>query len=312
VLALITLTASLMGQATLQSRPAPPPEYVLGVGDQLVIHIVDLDDIPDRPMRIGPNGLLDLPLIGNVQASGKTMEQLKAELVELYGKYIQTPLISLNLTDDKGHPVSVVGEVNNPGVQQLQGPRRLIEVITLAGGLKADAGSKVIVTRQLHWGKIDAPGATVDPATGTSTVVLPLDELLSSKAPSDNILIEPNDIISISKADIVYVLGNVKRAGGFPIPQRGQISILQAVSLAEGLDSNAAANKTRILRPAENGDGKPQEISVDIRKIYEGKAKDIPLYADDIVFIPNSLVKSSAKRATEAILAVATGVIIYH
>jgi polysaccharide export outer membrane protein len=306
------MTLSMVGQSTLQARPAPPPEYVLGVGDQLIIQIVDLDDIPDRPMRIDPNGLLDLPLVGNVQASGKTMGQLKTELAARYGKYIQSPQITINLTDDKGHPVSVVGEVNSPGVQQLQGARRLIDVITMAGGLKQDAGSKVIVTRQLRWGRIEAPGATMDPGAAISTVTLPLDDLMSSKSPGDNILIEPNDIVSIPKADIVYVLGNVKRAGGFPIPQRGHISILQAVSLAEGLDANAAAGKARILRPAENGDGKPQDIQVDVRKIYEGKAADIPLYADDVVFIPNSLIKSSAKRATDAILAVATGVIIYR
>ncbi len=277
----------------------------------MLIRIVDLDDIPDRPMRIDPNGLLDLPLVGGVQASGMTLGELKRELGVRYGKYLQSPQITINLTDDKGHPVSVVGEVNSPGVQQLQGPRRLVEVIAMAGGIKSDAGSTVVVTRQLRWGSIDAAGATVNAAAGVSTVTLPLNDLLSSKAPMDNILVEPNDVISIPKADIIYVLGNVKRAGGYPIPQRGQISILKVVALAEGLDTNAAAGKTRILRPA-NGDGAPREISVDLAKIYEGKAPDVPLFADDIVFVPNSLLKSSAKRATDAILSVATGVIIYR
>ena len=196
-------------------------------------------------------------------------------------------------------------------MQQLQGPKRLVEVIATAGGIKADAGSTVVVTRQLRWGRIDVAGATVDPAAGVSTVTLPLIDLLSSKSPMDNILVEPNDIISIPKADIIYVLGNVKRAGGYPIPQRGQLSILKAVALAEGLDANAASGKTRILRPG-NGDGAVREIGVDLRKIYEGKAADVPLFADDIVFVPNSLLKSSAKRATDAILSVATGVIIYR
>ena len=305
------MAAPIVAQSTLQRRPAAPPEYVLGVGDEVLIRIVDLDDIPDRPMRIDPNGLLDLPLVGGVQASGMTLGELKRELGVRYGKYLQSPQITINLTDDKGHPVSVVGEVNSPGVQQLQGPRRLVEVIAMAGGIKSDAGSTVVVTRQLRWGSIDAAGATVNAAAGVSTVTLPLNDLLSSKAPMDNILVEPNDVISIPKADIIYVLGNVKRAGGYPIPQRGQISILKVVALAEGLDTNAAAGKTRILRPA-NGDGAPREISVDLAKIYEGKAPDVPLFADDIVFVPNSLLKSSAKRATDAILSVATGVIIYR
>ena len=300
----------MAAQSTLQKRPAVP-DYVLGVGDEVLIRIVDLDDIPDKPMRIDPNGLLDLPLVGEIQASGKTLGQLKSELAARYGKYLQSPQVTINLTDDKGHPVSVIGEVNVPGVQQLQGPKRLVEVIATAGGIKADAGSTVVVTRQLRWGRIDVAGATVDPAAGVSTVTLPLIDLLSSKSPMDNILVEPNDIISIPKADIIYVLGNVKRAGGYPIPQRGQLSILKAVALAEGLDANAASGKTRILRPG-NGDGAVREIGVDLRKIYEGKAADVPLFADDIVFVPNSLLKSSAKRATDAILSVATGVIIYR
>ena len=135
---------------------------------------------------------------------------------------------------------------------------------------------------------------------------------MNSKSPAENILVEPNDVISIPKADIVYVLGNVRKAGGFPLSTHGQISLLQALSLAEGLDSNAAAGKARIVRPSTNGDGKAKDILVDIPKIYRGEVKDPPLFANDVLYVPNSAVKASAKRATEAVLAVATGLIIYH
>lgn len=309
----IAMAAPARTQPTLQARPSPPPDYVLGVGDQLSIHVVDLEDIPDRPLKIDPNGYIDLPLVGTIQASGKTVEQLRKELTEKLTKYINPAHVSLNLTDDKGHPVSVVGAVNNPGVQQLQGPRRLIEALSVAGGIRtADAGSTVTVTRELRWGKLEGPGAYVDLAQGVSILTLPLSDLLSSRNPALNVLIQPNDIISVPKADIVYVVGNVRRAGGFPLPIKGNISLLQALSLAEGLDQNAAASRARILRPAQNGDGKPKNIEVNISKISKGEAEDVPLYANDVLYIPNSAIKSSAKRATDAILAVTTGIIIYR
>jgi polysaccharide export outer membrane protein len=285
---------------------------VLGVGDQLSIRVLDMDEISDKPMRIDSNGFIDLPLVGRVQAGGVTAEQLKTDLTKRLSKYIDDPQISINLTDDRSHPVSVIGAVNNPGVQQLQGARRLIEVISLAGGVRPDAGSTVTVTRQFKWGRLDGPGVIVDPGEGITTVTLPLEKLLNSKTPSENILIEPNDIVSIPKADIVYVLGNVRKAGGFALSTHGEISLLQALSLAEGLDANASSSKARILRPANNGDGKPREIPVDIPKIYRGQAEDVPLYANDVLFVPNSAIKASAKRATEAAVALATGVIIYH
>src|SRR6202041_1892125 len=102
-----------------------------------------------------------------------------------------------------------VGSVNSPGVHELNGPKRLIDVISLAGGARSDAGSRVIVTREQKWDKLPLPGAVVDPTTGTSTASVSLDDLMSSKNPSDNILVETNDIISIPKAETVYVVGNV-------------------------------------------------------------------------------------------------------
>ena len=300
------------GQATLTPRPAPAPDYTLGVGDQIVIHVTDLDDISDKPLRIDPNGLIDLPLVGRLRASGETIEQLKAELAMKLSKYINNPQIAINLTDDKGHPVSVIGEVNNPGVQQLQGSKRLLEVLSAAGGVKADAGSMVIVTRQMKWGKFSQAGASFDPTQGVSTLTLPLDPLLNSKDPQENVLIEPNDVISVPKAEIVYVLGNVKKSGGFALPTRGNISLLQALAMAEGLDPNAKATKARILRPVPNGDGKPSDIPVDITKIYRGEAADVPLYANDVLFVPNSAIKANAQHAADAILAITTGLIIYR
>jgi polysaccharide export outer membrane protein len=145
---LISSVPQLSSQATLQRRPSMPAEYVLGSGDQLLVHVSDVDEITDRPLTIDPSGYVDLPLAGRVEASGLTLTQFKTELTDKFSKYVTTPEISVNLAGSSSQPVSVVGEVNNAGVHQLGGAKRLLEVISLSGGVKNDAGPSVILAME--------------------------------------------------------------------------------------------------------------------------------------------------------------------
>lgn len=299
-------------QGGLVARPPLVPEYVLGAGDQVVLHVIDMSEISEKPIRIDPNGFVDIPLAGRFRAGGLTLEQFKSDLADRLSKYITSPQISVSLTDDQSRSVSIIGAVNAPGIHQLPGPKRLIEVLSLAGGVKGDAGSRVILTREQKWGKIPLPNAAVDVVSGYSTASVSLDDLLSSKSPADNVLISPNDIISIPKAEIVYVLGNVRKAGGFQLSSHPTISLLQALSLAEGMDHDAAPQRAKIIRQAPGSDGKAIEIPVDIRKITDSKAPDIPLQGNDVLFVPNSASRSGTRRAAEAILQAATGLAIYR
>ena len=110
----------------------------------------------------------------------------------------------------------------------------------------------------MKWGEIPVTGAKIDPTGGYSTVSLSLDDLLAAANPSENIFVRPGDVITIPKAEIVYVLGDVKKAGGFPLSSHPTISILQALALAEGLAPDSSANHARIVRPAPGGDGLPK------------------------------------------------------
>ncbi len=297
----------------LQQRPVTPDaEFTLGVGDTLSVHVANLDDMPIAPMRIGPNGALDFPLIGQVQASGKTISELRAELASKLSKYINTPDITVNLVESASRPVSVVGEVVNPGVRQMVGPQHLLDAISMAGGLKPDAGPNVLVTRQPQWGKLQAGAVTEDEATHSSSTKLPLDSLLALKAPENNILMEPGDTVSVPRAELVYVVGDVKKPGGFELTAHNTMELLHAVSLAEGLVPNNAASHARILRPAPNGDGPVSEIPIDIPKILAGKDKDVPLFANDILYVPHSGFKAGSQRAIEAAIGLTTGILIYH
>ncbi len=311
----------VQGWAQVQSAPAAlgtipalipgAEDYVLGPGDQIVVRVVDMDEIPDKPVQIDPSGFIDLPLAGRVGASGKTLEQLKETLTPKLAKYITSPNITVNLTEAQSRPVSIIGAVNSPGVHQLQGPKRLIEVISLAGGLRQDAGSRVILTRQARYGTLPLPGAVSDSTQGFSTAAVSLDSLLAAKNPSENIPVLPNDVISVPKADLVYVVGDVKKSGGFPLASHNTISVLQAISLSEGLGPSASPKSARIMRPTAADASKMDEIPVDLQKIFAGKAPDMALYANDVLFVPNSAVKSSARRVAEVILQTASGVAIY-
>ena len=296
----------------LQRRDSGDPEYVLGAGDQVILNVTDLQELTDRTIRISPDGLVDLPLVGQVQAAGLTVTQFRAELSSKLSKYIQHPVVSVNMTDNQSHPVSVFGSVNHAGVYQLAGSKRLLEVISLAGGVSADAGPNVVVTRQSKWGKVEAPGVRTEQSTGYSSVTLPLNDLTSAKNPLIDIAVLPNDVISVPKAELVYVTGNVRRAGGFTLSSHQSLSVLQAISLAEGFAPNASAKHARILRRPAEGTGPPREIEVDAEKILKGKAEDVPLFANDVLYIPNSALREGSRRALDAAIGVTSGLAIYR
>ncbi len=311
LLLLLGIPFSSYAQATLQTRVHASAEYVLGPGDQVILHVADVDEITDKPLRIDPSGYIDLPMAGRVEAAGLTPSQLQAELVTKFGKYVTTPEVSVNVADSASQPVSVVGEVNNPGVHQLGGQKRLLEVISLSGGLKPDAGPNVIVTRDPRWGTLTGEHVKLNP-NGYSTQTLSLDALLAASAPEDNIAIAPNDVVSVPRAELVFVLGDVKKPGGFALSTHPTLSLLQALALAEGLGPDDKAGSARILRQLPGGDGVPREIPVDIPKIVAGKAPDVPLLANDVLFIPHSGVKVTTRRAAEAAIGITTGLLIYR
>jgi polysaccharide export outer membrane protein len=193
-------------------------------------------------------------------------------------------------------------------VHQLKGPTTLLEALSSAGGVRGDAGRVAILTRQKAWGAIPHPDAH-QIASGDDVVEIDLKSLMESRKPADNILVKPHDVISVPPAEVVYVIGNVKKAGGFALGGKPSLSVLQALALAEGLDARAAATRARILRA---GQPATEQIPVDVKKILEGKAEDLVLRPNDILFIPNNAMKSVTMRTIEAAIQIGTGIAIFH
>lgn len=310
MLAALCLCVSVLAQ---NQAGAPPSQaaYILGSDDQILIRALEAEDIGDRPVRIEMNGEIRLPLIGRVRAAGLTVAQLEAELVTRLKPYVRKPDVTVTITEFRSQPVSVIGCVKNPGVHQLQGRKTLIELLAMAGGLSDDAGPNVTVTRSIESGRIDVPGAELNSAGRYSVVQINLKALLESKDPDCNLSIRPHDVISVPRAEMLYVTGQVKRPGGFVLNNRESLSVLQALSLAGGLDATASPKNARILRRPQPGSER-LEIAVDIRRLLAGTQPDVPLQAEDILFVPNSAPKRAALRAVEAAIQVGTGVVIWR
>jgi polysaccharide biosynthesis/export protein len=287
--------------------------YVLGPDDEIVIRAIDAPEISDKPVLIGTNGNITLPMIGRVKAGGLTVEQLEAELTTRLKVFIQEPQISVTVTQFRSQPVSVFGAVIKPGIVQLRGGQTLYEVLSTAGGPRENAGSILTVTRPRQNGDIPLPSAKIDPTGQFSSVELNVQGILEGKDPAVNIEIKPNDVISVSEAssNMIYVVGDVQHGGAFTLGGQRNVSVLQALSLAGGLGRTAKPDKARIIRGVP-GEPKPREIVVNIHQILSGKAEDIALGPDDVLVIPTSSRKVFTTIYIPATFAAAVGAAIYR
>ena len=299
---------------SLLTRPTPeiPPGYVLGPGDQIVVHVMNVDEFNDKPIQVDLNGYVGLALAGRVRVAGLTIQQAESTITDSLKSYILHPDVSVYVSEFRGEPVSVIGSVKNPGIEQLQGRKTLLEVISLAGGLDSTtAGPRLKITRRMEWGPIPLPGAKVDATNEYSVAEVSIKSLLDAAHPEQNILVKPYDVISVPRAENIYVIGEVLKAGGFPVNSADQITVLQAISLAGGMDKMAKPQEARILRRVQ-GEPDRTELAVNVRQILDGKAADVPLQAEDILFIPNNIPKQAVIRAIEASIQVGTGLVIWR
>jgi polysaccharide export outer membrane protein len=255
--------------------------------------------------------MLHLPVVGNIKAGGMSVDQLETAISEKLRTFMLKPEVTVSVSAFHSQPVSVTGAVNQPGVHQLTGPSRLLEMISAAGGPRNDAGTKVRITRELEWGTLPLGSAKTDAGGKWMTADVDLSDLTRGREPEQNIFLRPHDVISVDQAELIYVLGEVNKSGGFPLHSHENMTVLQAVALADGLQRTAAPRKARILRKGDEA-GPRTEIAVDVKKILAGQASDVALRPEDVLFIPNSVVHTIAIRSIEAAVQVGTGIIIWR
>ena len=317
---LVVLFAAL--NASGQVKPAPATNaqqancnsqvrstYLLGPEDELQITGPELEELNNKTVRVDGEGDIQVPLVGRVHVGGMTVQQSEQELDKHLSTYIRHPQVAIDVKEMRSQPASILGAVNSPGVHQVEGHKTLLEMISMAGGTRADAGYSIRITRQIEWGCIPLPGATQDASSRFSIAQVNLQDIIEAKTPEENIQIFPHDVVSVPKAELVYVTGAVKKSGGFILGEHQSMSVLQAISMAEGLGSAPDTKHAKIVRTTADN---REEIPVDLKKILQGKAKDVAMQGNDILFVPDNTGKRVALRVMEAAIQTGTGLAIYH
>ena len=284
-----------------ESNATPRTTYVLGPDDQIVIHAIDVPDISEKPQKLDREGDLRLPMVGRIHAAGMTVADLEAELTKRLKVYLQEPDVTVSVAESRSQPVSIIGAVATSGIKQLDGGKSLVEVLSMSGGLAADAGPTVRIARRLTQGRIPLPEAVDDPTGAFSIVDLDARALLEGRTPEKNIIVLPNDVVSVPRANLVYVIGEVTRPGPVVLSGEHSITVMEAVSSSGGVLRTANSSKVRILRRVA-GQEQRAEVEVNLQKVMNGKANDVALAAGDILVIPDSSGKRVTTRAIEAAL----------
>ena len=255
----------LMMCAVLLAAPAwsADEDYRMGTGDVLHITVYGQPDLT-TDARVGENGSITFPLIGDVKLAGSTPAQGEAEIAQRLSKggFIIKPFVSLNVTQYRGQQVSVLGRVNRPGKYNLEKAGRVTDALALAGGIIIDGADTVTLVRTQ--------------AGKTTYRDIDVVALFKPGGEASNELIRDGDIINVARQSMFYIYGEVQRPGAFRLEQN--MSVVQALSLGGGLTPRGTQRGIRILR--RDASGVMQEL--------DAKLSD-PVKKDDVIYVKESL-----------------------
>lgn len=306
VLACLSGTVAMYGQNPAQQQQQQPgvpaaisvrPDYTLGPDDQILVRVPQVPELNDRPFRIGPDGYVELPIVGRTQVGGLTIQAFEKALLEKLKEFVRDPQVFVTLAQMRGDPVFFVGAFRAPGIYPLGGRRTLVEMLTNVGGLQPNASRRIRVTRRTDYGPLPLPNAQENADKRISTVDISVDDLSMNINPEEDIVLQPYDIVSVERAERVYVLGGVGRATAIELGERSSISIAQALTEAGGFSMGAKESQIRILRQI-SGTDRRAEITINAKRVLQARDRDFPLLPNDVLFIPNSKLSSMFSRGS--------------
>jgi len=268
---------------------------LIGPGDLLRITVLRESEL-DQSVRVLDSGDISLELVGNIPVQGLTPAEAAARVAARYrdGNFLLHPEVSVLVEEYATETVTVLGQVAHPGTVRLTAPRTLIDVLSLAGGLNEFADRHIVVERRARDGQ---PAERI-------RAFLPN---RAEDALNADILVRPGDTVMVPKAGIVYVLGDVAHPGGYVMQNDSKLTVLQAIALASGTSKTASERRARLVRSI---DGRPASIELPLRDMERGREPDVALQANDIVYVPFSVMRNlSLGLAT--ITAAASSALIY-
>ena len=259
-------------QVEALSAAVEEDRYILGPGDVLSLKVWRRPEVSDPEIIVGPDGIITVPRIGFVKASGRTREDIVREITEKLHRFYSNPEVSLAVTVYKNNKAFVLGRVEHPGVVTFPGQGTLLEALSMAGGYSTVAEDTYLTKCAIIRGK-------------NTIIWIDLNELLQNGNMALNARIKNNDVIFIpeSHTELVYVMGEVYKPGAFPLT--GRLTLMDALMMAGGPTENANPDKLFLIRSRGNGDGIVQEIS--LRHMLETAdfSKNYLMKDNDVIFI---------------------------
>lgn len=289
-----------------ETGSSPAKDYTLGPGDVLTVTVSDAPEFGGK-FRVGDSGTIQISGVAQpVSAEGKTAAQLSAAIRQslVDAKQLRDPQVTVFIDEFHGRTVTVLGSVSKPAVYSLQKKTNVLDAVSAAGGALPNSGNTVTVVRG------EASAEASHAAVG-SVQIFDLTRLMKGEGVSADMEVRNGDVISVSAAQVVYVVGAVVKPGGFTLtnPAEG-ISVGQAVALAQGFTSVAASTRALIVRQSSSERGR-REIAVDVDKILKGQETDVILAPNDILYVPNSGRKQTLKVMGQVAMATVNGIAIY-
>ncbi|MGC2401961.1 MAG: SLBB domain-containing protein [Acidobacteriaceae bacterium] len=297
-------------------RPVPPtsnldyaysnlPTQPLGPDDLLALSVYDSPELT-RTVRVDEAGNIRLPMLKSpIQVRGMVPSQVETAIAKALtnGKVLVDPIVTVTIVEYQSRPINVVGAVKNPIVFQATRPVPLLDAIARAGGIREDAGSDIVVSRQvIRDGKPERVNQTI-----------PVRKLIDNADPSLNVMLHGGEEVLVPEALKIYVVGNVRKPGAYPVRSDEETTILQLLALSEGL-APYSAKVAYVYRRAPGGT--KTEVPVELAKIMKRKSPDVPLQANDILYIPDNrgqrLTAQTIDRLAGLGTATATDYIIWH
>lgn len=271
--------------------PANLPAQKIGPNDLVSVSVYDAPEF-SRTVRVGADGTIRFPMLRTtISANGRLPRQLETAIARALKEedLILEPFVTVSIVEYHSRPISIVGAVRKPLTFQAAGPVTLLDAITRAEGLSAEAGAEILITRPSH-------------SEGSQHFVqrIPVKGLIDAADPDFNIVLQGGEEIRVPDIGRVYVVGNVRRPGAFPLRDDGEITVLKVLAMSEGL--MAFAGKQAFIYRREGGTGSKHEIPIELKQIMARKAPDVPLQANDVLYIPDNTGRRAAFTALEKVL----------
>ena len=277
-------------QPTAGTETPASGALLLDVGDVLDVRVFDTPELSGK-FRVDSHGNIALPIGGTIAVKGLMPEQVQVLVEQRFRQreILRDPHVEVFVLEYATQRVTVMGEVRNPGVYPMGGKRNVLDFISVAGGPTNAASKTALLTHK------NSPA---------QPIAVDLNSSLENEPQPQ---VEPGDRIVVTRAGIVYVVGNVGRPGGYLIENKKTITVVRALALAQGLNKTAKMD-AKLIRNTAAG---RTETDLPLKKILANQAVDPKLQNEDILFVPVNGAKQWAEKGFSSVLQMAVGVVIY-